>query len=234
MAGFAGFDCSGYPGDNTMSWLIANTNLVWCGYYLAPAPSHGNAGWMGKQASLAAAGWGIAPVYVGQQVTGPGSLNPSTATGQTDGAQAAGYMSSEGFPAGSYVYLDIENGPPLSQPQQDYLAAWSTAVVAGGYNPGVYCSHLLAAQIAVLQPGARIWAFRISGIAPGNQNSPYPESDPAGCGYGAATAWQLIQDCKIQITPGGPYSLQVDLDSATTADPGAPDAPPPAPTATGE
>lgn len=234
MAAFAGFECSGYPGDDTMSWLIANTNLVWCGIYLAPAPSHHDTGWMGKRASLAAAGWGIAPVYVGQQVTGPGSLNPSAAAGQTDGAQAAGYMSTEGFPAGSYVYLDIENGPPFTRPQQDYLAAWSAAVVAGGYSPGVYCSHLLAAQIAGLQPGARIWAFRISTANPGNQNSPFPQSDPSGCGFPAAAVWQLIQDCKIQTAPGGPYSLQVDLDSATTADPGAPDPSGPATTATGE
>jgi hypothetical protein len=231
MSGFAGFECSGYPGDNTMSWLIANSNLVWCGYYLAPVPSHGNAGWMGKRSTLAEDGWGIAPVYVGQQVTGPGSLNPSTATGQADGAQAAGYMSSEGFAAGSYVYLDIENGPPFTQPQQDYLAAWSAAVAAGGYSPGVYCSHLLADQIATLQPGARIWAFRISSVDPGNQNSPFPESDPAGCGYSGAHAWQLIQDGKIQITPGGLYSLQVDLDTAAMTDPGAPDAQAPAATA---
>ena len=234
MAGFAGFDCSGYPGNNTMSWLLANTNLVWCGYYLAPAPSHRDIGWMGKRPSLSAAGWGIAPVYVGQQITGPGSLNPSTATGQDDGAQAVDYMSSEGFPAGSYVYLDIENGPPFTPPQQAYLAAWSAAVAAGGYNPGVYCSHLLAAQIAGLQPCARIWAFRISGIAPGNQSSPFPESDPAGSGYADAAAWQLIQECKIQISPGGPFSLQIDLDTATTPDPGAPDAPAPETNATGE
>lgn len=28
MPGFAGFDVLGYPGDATMSWLKANTNLV--------------------------------------------------------------------------------------------------------------------------------------------------------------------------------------------------------------
>jgi hypothetical protein len=182
---------------------------------------------MGKRASLSAAGWGVAPVYVGQQVTGPGSLNPNSATGQTDGAEAASYMSSEGFPTGSYVYLDIENGPPLTQLQQDYLAAWSAAVKAGGYNPGVYCSHLLADQIAFLQPGARIWAFRISTVNPGNQDSPFPQSDPSGCGYEGAHAWQLVQDCKVQIATGGHYSLQVDLDTAAMADPGAPDAPTP-------
>jgi hypothetical protein len=36
---------------------------------------------MTRRAALQAAGWGIAPVFVGQQVIGPGSHNPSAATG---------------------------------------------------------------------------------------------------------------------------------------------------------
>jgi hypothetical protein len=115
MPGVAGFDRSGYPGDPVMSWLKAKTNLQWCGYYLAPAPSHPDTTWMTRRAALSAAGWGIAPLYVGQQVTGPGSHNPSTATGTADGAQAAALMSAEGFDAGSCVYLDLENGAPFPQ-----------------------------------------------------------------------------------------------------------------------
>jgi len=222
MAGFAGFDCSGYPGDATMNWLLANTNLVWCGYYLAPAPSHQDTGWMGKQPSLAAAGWGIAPVYLGQQVTGPGSKNPSATTGQEDGEQAAGYMQSEGFPAGSYVYLDIENGPPLTPAQLDYLPAWCAAVIDGGYKPGVYCSHLLGAQIAGLQPGARVWAFKVPVTNPPMAN-PYPSPDPSGSGFAGAFAWQLADDVTIPTSADGSTTLMVDLDSAATADPGAPD-----------
>jgi hypothetical protein len=179
---------------------------------------------MGKQARLAAAGWGIAPVYVGQQVIAPGSLNPSTATGQVDGAQAAGYMASEGFPASSYVYLDLENGPPLTPAQKDYVTAWSAAVAAGGYMPGVYCSHLLAAQVIALQPGLRIWTFKISAAPPPMAN-PYPELDPAGSGFDAAHIWQHVQNCGI---PASAAMLHVDLNSALTADPSAPD---PAPNA---
>ena len=59
MPAFAGFDAYQYPGDETMDWLKANTNLVWCGYYLAPSPSQTkDTSWMGKQAYLAGAGWG--------------------------------------------------------------------------------------------------------------------------------------------------------------------------------
>jgi hypothetical protein len=33
---FAGFDSLPYPGDDTMQWIIKNTNLSFVGFYLAP------------------------------------------------------------------------------------------------------------------------------------------------------------------------------------------------------
>ncbi len=220
MAGYAGFDTDVYPGDAAMAWLLANTNLGWCGYYLAPAPSHDNPSWMGTRASLAAAGWGIAPVFVGQQVIAPGSLNPSAATGTADGASAAALMASEGFAAGSCVYLDLENGPPLTQAQQDYVGSWCDAVQAAGYQPGVYCSHLLAAAVSALRPACRIWVFRVDTDETHTVPSPYPALDPGGCGYAAAHSWQLGQNCVITVANGG--TMNVDLNSAVVADPGAP------------
>ena len=222
MPFFAGFDSAGYPGDATMAFLKANTNFVWCGYYLAPSPSQmHNTSWMGKRADLVEAGWGIAPVYVGQQVIAPGALNPSTATGQVDGKQAAGYMASEGFAAGSYVYLDLENGPPLTPAQRDYVTAWSAAVIDGGYKPGIYCSHGFAADVAALQPGARIWTFRVPATIPPLSN-PYPEPDPTHVFTGAHVL-QHIQNCSIPSTASATPVFKVDLDSSVFADPSAPD-----------
>jgi hypothetical protein len=224
MAGFAGFDCSGYPGAGVMAWLLGNGNLVWCGYYLGPAPSHPGTGWMGTRAGLQAAGWGLAPVYVGQQVTGPGSLNPSAAQGTVDGQQAAQMMADEGFGAGSYVYLDLENGPPMPQAQADYVTSWCAAVAAGGYGGGVYCSHLLASAVSALVPSARVWAFKVGTTATHDVAGPYPNPDPSGCGFAGATAWQRDDECVIQVPVAAGGTLQVDLDTALTADPGAPDA----------
>ena len=219
MAGFAGFDISDYPGDAVMNSLKANTNLVWCGYYLV-APSHRNSSWTGKRAQLSANGWGIAPVFVGQQVGGPGSLNPSAATGITDGNQAVAGMRQEGFAPGSSVYLDIENGPPLTGPQQDYLNSWCDTVQQGGFSPAVYCSHLLAQDIHNLRPACRIWAFKLTN-QPNPVPAPFPNPDPSGSGFNGATAWQLAQNCFIKVNNS---SLQVDLDSANIPDPGAPQA----------
>jgi len=222
MPGFAGFDRSDYPGDAVMAWLKANTNLVWCGYYLAPSPSHPGTTWMTRRASLQAAGWGIATLYVGQQVIPPGSQNPSAETGVSDGNQAVSLMGSEGFAAGSCVYLDLENGPPLTDPQRDYVANWCDTVQSGGYQPGVYCSHLLAMDVHTLRPNCRIWAFKVATTQPHPVPAPYPDPNPSGCGYIGAYVWQLGQNCMINVAPAILSTLDVDLDSAITSDPGAP------------
>ena len=223
MAGFAGFDRSDYPGDAEIAWLEANTNLTWCGYYLGPSPSHAGTSWMGKRARLIAAGMGIAPLYVGEQVTGPGSHNPSLEKGTADGQQAADLLVQEKFPSGSAVYLDLENGPPLPPVLAGYVASWCDAVKARGFQPGVYCSHTFAPEIHQLRSGARIWAFKVSTTAPHPApGTNFPTLDPAGCGYAGAYIWQLGQDCQLTL-PGAPLNiLTVDLDVAVTEDPGAP------------
>jgi hypothetical protein len=214
---------SAFPGLSEMAWLKNNTNLVWCGYYLAPAPNHLPESWMGNRAALSAAGWGIAPLYVGQQLGGPLQSNVTGPQGEIDGEAAVSLMVGEGFAPGSCVYLDLEDGPPFIAPRTDYVAAWAGAVQAGGYLPGVYCSHGLAAAVHGLRADARIWAFKVATTAehpvPGTD---FPDPDPAGSGYAGAYAWQLGQNCRLTL-PGAPIvSMVVDLDTAITADPGAP------------
>jgi len=227
MPAFAGFDTSIYPGDAIMSWLKANTNLVWCGYYLAPAPSHSkDSSWMGTRARLSAAGWGIAPLYVGEQPANAnvsGSFHLSPGKGAIDGRQTVTLMTGEGFPPGSCVYLDLENGAPLRDQQGPYLVNWCTEVQNGGYTPGIYCSHGLAQAVRALQPDCRIWAFKVPLHTPPIPPvpPPFPEKDPSGSGFPDAIAWQLDQNRVIKVL-ASQTSLTVDLDSANTNDPGAP------------
>ena len=61
----AGFDISGFPGTSKMATIKSTTNFEWCGFYLGPAPSHKNKGWMAHRADLVGQGWGLAPLYVG-------------------------------------------------------------------------------------------------------------------------------------------------------------------------
>ena len=127
--GFAGFDRSEYPGAAVMKWLRANTNLVWCGYYLAPAPSHQDPSWMNAdEADLA--GWGFAPIYVGQQTTGPGSHLVTAEQGAIDGKQTCDLMTQTGFEPGAKVWLDQEQGGPEPAAMRAYTNAWAAAVAA--------------------------------------------------------------------------------------------------------
>jgi hypothetical protein len=162
MPGLPGFDSSDFPGAAEMAWLKANTNLQWCGYYLGPAPSHASTSWMGQRAALQGAGWGIAPLYVGQQISGPGRHSVSAAQGTIDGEDAVRLLITDQFAAGTCVYLDLEDGPPFIPPRKDYVAAWVNAVEVGGFQPGVYCSHSFAVAVHTLCPNARLWVFKVA------------------------------------------------------------------------
>jgi Domain of unknown function (DUF1906) len=205
-----------------MDWLKANTNLSWCGYYLAPAPSHTSTSWMGRRPTLVGKGWGVAGIFVGQQVTGPGSLQPSASTGLADGNNAAQLMKSEGFPSGSFVYLDLENGPPLTVAQEDYLCNWCDTVVENGYGAGIYCSHGLAFKIHLLRSTCRIWAFNVATTLAHPVPCPFPDPSPSGCGYIGAHVWQLGQNCLATVPPANLRTLDIDLSSAIVSDPSAP------------
>src|SRR5688572_26327436 len=65
-----GFDTYAYPGDEAMqAWREEDgAPYEWVGYYLPSAPCHKGVTWSGKRQTLADMGWGVAVIYVGQQV----------------------------------------------------------------------------------------------------------------------------------------------------------------------
>lgn len=65
--GFLGFDTNVYPGDEAMQKWKESSPYQWVGYYL-PAPCHKDDSWSGTRERLERMGWGIAVIYVGQQV----------------------------------------------------------------------------------------------------------------------------------------------------------------------
>ncbi len=217
---YAGFDRADCPPLDMMARLKKETNLEWCGFYL-PAPSQSGVTWRGKRAALTAQGWGFAPIFVGQQVTGPGSKNVTTTQGAADGVRACADMKAEGFPAGSWVYLDLENGPPFTTAQRGYVGAWIDAVRAGGFNAGVYCSYLFAGEVAALRQGVRLWVFHVQTVSPHPvSGKAFPTPDMKACGYPQASIWQ--RDDEARLWDFG--QLACDLDVSIMRDPSAPDA----------
>jgi hypothetical protein len=238
MAFYAGFDILQYPNMAMMNWLNQNTNLVWCGYYLAPAPNRPTSQWMGKYSAIKDK-WGVLPVYVGQQDerTGHGSYEPSSILtakqGAIDGADACNLLAGEGFQAGTFVYLDWEYGGSDGKGSSDYIKAWISAVVADGRaRPGIYCSHVVAHPIVNVidainpTPITRFWCWKVP-----NANSHdfqgdisnLPEINPAGCGFLGAQMWQREQQAIVTFPNGAPIaSLTMDFSTSSLEDPGAP------------
>lgn len=232
---FAGFDVFGYPADTVMTRIIQNTNLRWCGFYLAPAPSQWNTSWMTKRAFLQGLGWGLAPIYVGQQVSGPGSHKVTAAQGTLDAQNAASLANKAGFAKGSIIFLDIEQGPPAQAATLAYYGAWVTELVAHtNYAPGVYCSFSQVAQ-ALFNADSRpvFWVFNINKftcdptqVKPGRplipRTSPFPAPNPTSSGVSFAQLWQLAQGSQCGINAGGSSLAPVDFDSSVALDPSNP------------
>ncbi|SRR5579871_1396596 len=214
---YAGFDSLAYPGDAMMQWLKSHTNLSFVGFYLAPAPSQPYVGWMTTRPTLAAQGWGFAPLYVGQQEEGQrGSHILTAAQGTIDGHDAAGLMHTAGFPTNSVVYLDCEQGGPASSAVQAYVGAWVDAVAPSSYKPGIYCSYTTAASLLAIRPNVCVWVWHITNPAPGPA---FPTPDPGSSGTSKAMVLQYFQNTSVNF-PGAPAaSLTIDLDSSSVADP---------------
>jgi hypothetical protein len=217
---FRGFDVSAYPGDQAMTALRKEFDV--CGYYLR-GPSHPDQSWLGRREFLVGLGFGLLPIFVGQETVGPGSHVMTAEQGALDGAAAALRLADEGFAQGSRVYLDLENGPPFGAQQGAYVAAMVEACEAERMLAGVYVSHAmvpaLLLRVPALRGRGRVWTFRVPTVSRTTAAAPFTPPNPVLGGYSDAVAWQYRQN--VQITVGG-HSLVVDLDTADEADPSAP------------
>jgi hypothetical protein len=216
----AGFDTSAYPGDQKMNTWKSSSPYVFAGYYLT-APCHHSASWMGHRAALVAMGWNLLPVYVGQQVAGVSPCKSSILTGdqgQTDGGDAAAKMASEGFPSGSYVYLDIERTDHFPSGLADYITAWVSTIGGGDYLPGVYCHKFNATSVqtavdAGLPDGVEVRYWIVGGVV---SHFDIKTSKPTDVGVDFANIWQ----CPVSVMRAfGGVSINIDEDIADRPDP---------------
>jgi 4-hydroxyphenylpyruvate dioxygenase-like putative hemolysin len=139
---YAGFDRNEYPGDATMADM--RRTFAFTGYWLTVPPGAMFNQWQGKRDTLRAQGWGFLVLANGKLeaeiVAAAKSGTAPDALGRADAASAVAAAKSEGFPAGTIVFLDQEEGGRLTAPQAAYLLAWTEAVAASAYKPGVYAS----------------------------------------------------------------------------------------------
>ncbi len=213
---FLGLDTDHYPGDAMMQRLRPRFSFT--GFYLAPAPSHPDAGWMTKLPVLQAMRYGTIPIYVGQELVGLGRHNMTAAQGMMDGADAGRLMRVAGYVPGSYCYLDLENGPPFTALEAAYVVKWCVALRTYGYKPGLYGSHLYADALHKLVPDARIWTVHTATTATHRVITLGLNPPPPAKFYDYAIAAQFDQNAVLPDFG----NLEVDLNSSVLADPSAP------------
>lgn len=154
---YLGFDTNLYPGDRTMKIWAEDGTYDWVGFYL-PAPCHKDRSWSGKRDTLLNMGWGLAVVYVGQQVWKTSKKPKKGATcsnafvtggrGVIEGRDAIGRVMAEGFPRGTVIFLDIERMDRIPASMKAYYTSWTKTVLEDGrYRVGYYTHHDNAAEI---------------------------------------------------------------------------------------
>jgi len=239
-ATFAGFDIKIYPGDAALqAWKYPASPYRWIGYYLR-SPCDRDVSYAGKRATIAALGWGIAAIYVGQQDWANMSVAPTGATanvasqqlavcsasllssdqGTAEAKDAVAQMRAEGFPDGSTVFLDIEHVTTIGQSLLDYYRAWIAGVLADGhFKPAVYAARSNAStfydQSIVDLHGTRytppFWIAGTGGFT--------TSSRPTDVGLSFAQLWQGLLDVK-QTYNG--VTLTIDADVSSKLSPSAP------------
>jgi len=266
-----GFDTYAYPGDKAMlAWRHEAVPYEWVGYYLPSAPCHKGESWSGKRERLEQMGWGMAVIYVGQQVWSgtprqrivrtkwvtksvrqtrrvkgkrvvrrvrkkvpvkvvsyaraqPGQSCSthlvSAARGQKDADDAIKRASSEGFPAGTVVFLDIERMERTPKAMREYYKAWTKRMLeTGTYRPGYYVhthnANLIYRDVASVFIDAGKLEDPPFWIASGRGFS--EDKEPHEVGHDFAKVWQGVLDV-VQTHNG--VKLPIDINVAAVPSP---------------
>jgi hypothetical protein len=139
---YIGFDANDYPGDELLRAL--RKQFSFAGYWLTNPPGGDHNSWVGKRDILMRSGFGFLVVANGRLdreiLSSQSSGKPAEALGREDAASAVAAAQREGFPPGTILFLDQEQGGRMLPEQAAYLLAWTEALAASAYRPGVYAS----------------------------------------------------------------------------------------------
>ncbi|MBS1800698.1 MAG: DUF1906 domain-containing protein [Acidobacteria bacterium] len=137
-----GFDRNLYPGNASLPAL--RKHFAFTGFWLNNPPGETTNTWRGKRDILLKNNFGFLVLFNGREDaqilrferrgTTPAAL------GKQDATSAIAAALREHFPVGTIIFLDQEEGGRLLDEQSAYLFAWTEAIAASAYKPGVYLS----------------------------------------------------------------------------------------------
>jgi glycoside hydrolase-like protein len=201
---YLGFDLNEYPGDAALP--ILRKTFSFSSYWLSPPPGEKKNNWLGKRVLLQKQGFGFVVLFNGPESRRLRSPAQAKQKGIADGEIAAKLARQEGFPGGTIIFLDIEEGGRLAPGYYDYLHGWLDALARLQFRAGAYCSGVpindgngktitTMKDIQERLPGAKLtmWVFNdVCPPAPGCAIS-QPAPPVAQSGFPEASVWQFAQ-----------------------------------------
>lgn len=242
---YLGFDRNNYPGDSNLRLL--HQTFAYTGYWLNNPPGESSNSWVGHRAAVEKVGFGFLVLFNGRFYAQLKTEANGQRLGRSDARAAASSARREGFPRGTIIFLDQEQGGRMLPEQKAYIYAWVDGVTAAGFHAGIYCSGIpnaddndvVTAEDIRQGAGKRdITYWAIDDACPPAPGCTFPEHPPKSADSGVAFAevWQFAQSpqrkdvaahCTNYSHDGNCYppgtspaqGLHVDLNSATSADP---------------
>ena len=145
---YLGFDRNNYPGDENLKAL--HQTFSYMSYWLGHPPSAKTNSWKGKRRKMEAEGFGFLVLFNGRPYAQLKSVVNATRLANLDAGSAISAAHREGFPGGTVIFLDQEEGGRMLPEQKAYIYAWVDAVDASGFAAGVYCSGIANQESATV------------------------------------------------------------------------------------
>jgi Domain of unknown function (DUF1906) len=247
---YLGFDRNIYPGDDALP--ILRKTFTFSGYWISPPPGEKINTWQGKRELLHSQGFGFVVLFRGRESRELKTAAKAKENSALDARASAAAAEREGFPKGTIIFLDIEEGGRLSAIYHSYIRNWIDGLKKSGYRAGVYCSAIPASEgkgVTIVTAdnirdnlGGRelvYWVYNdVCPPAPGCGAPKNPPPVSAG-GVPYAAIWQFVQSprrkeytarCAATYQPDGncyapgdtAHAWFLDVNSALSPDPSAP------------
>ena len=243
---YLGFDRNEYPGDAALP--VLRKSFSFASYWLSPPPGEKTNSWVGKRSSMQSQGFGFLLLYRGRTSGQLPYKKDSVEAGMADARASAAAARREGFPEGSVIFLDVEEGGRFFDGYHAYLRSWAESLTKEKFRPGIYCSGIMVnegegskiisaddirAHIGVA--GVVYWVY--NDACPPSPGCGVPQNPPAPAASGVAYAsvWQYVRSprekkvarhCRGYANDGNCYAPGdiahkwfLDENVATTADP---------------
>ena len=201
---YLGFDRNDYPGADNLKAL--RQTFSFAGYWLNVPPGEKRNTWTGKRQAVESAGLGFLVLFNGRLYAELKTISKAAMLGASDAKAAAATAKREGFPAGTVIFLDQEQGGRMLPEQKAYIYAWADGVSAAGFRAGVYCSGIAAQEeggasittandIRENAAGRRLVYFVTNDACPPSPGCDFPRRPPSpgDSGLSFADVWQFAQ-----------------------------------------